>query len=154
MAEGVREAGTRQDTFVLYVTLEPGRGLLSFDSGVWDKRSGGALDSDEVKYYPGRMQDQISLGGRRTTDNVVLSRLYDIHDDHDIIDIWLNAVGRGRVTVVQRPMDQDGNVYRGKALFWAGKLKRVFVPEVDSESTTAAMVEIEVSVAGIPHLLV
>lgn len=136
-------AGTRQDTFITRVFLN------NAYMGVFDKRTGGALDSDDVTYYPGGMADRVSLGGRKTTDNVVLQRLYDLQDDHDKINTWFNAVGKGTVVIEQRPMDENENEY-GKALIWIGKLKRVFVPEPDSEGTGAAMLEIEISVASSP----
>lgn len=143
----VRDAGTRQDTFVLFCTLEFGG--RAYDMGIWDKRTGGAADSDDVKYYPGAMGSQKSLGGRAINDNIVLQRNYDRIDDHDSIQLLLSARGKGRWTAAQRPMDQEGNPY-GKAVVWIGVLKRVLLPEPDSESTSAAMLEIEVSVSGPP----
>jgi hypothetical protein len=138
-----RTSGTRQDTWIIRVHL--GNTPL----GVWDKKSGGALDSDDIKYYPGGMVPPVSLGGKKTTDNVTLQRLYDRHDDHDKINTLLAAVGRGQVKVAQRPMDPDGHEY-GKSIQYVGTLKRVLVPETDSESTSAALIEIEVGIAGYP----
>lgn len=146
----VRDAGTRQDTFVLFCTLVFGG--RAYDMGIWDKRTGGAADSDDVKYHPGAMAQQVSLGGRAINDNVTIQRLYDRIDDHDQIQLLINARGKGRWSVSQRPMDQEGNPY-GKAITWIGTLKRVLVPEPDSESTSAAMIEIEVSVSGPPAAL-
>jgi hypothetical protein len=139
----VRNAGTRQDTFVLRVHLK------GVPLGVWDKKTGGAIDSDDIKYYPGGMQPPIALGGKKTTDNITLQRNYDRHDDHDKINTILNAVG-GIITIAQRPMDPDGNEY-GKTVTWAGRLKRVEVPDVDSESTTASLVTIEAVIDGYPQ---
>jgi len=139
----VRDSGTRQDTFSVIVQLN-GNTL-----GVWDKKTGGELDSDDIKYYPGAMAKVQSLGGRVTPGNLVLQRLYDRQDDHDKINTLFNAVGRGKVKVTQRPLDLDGNGY-GKRIVWTGKLKRVNVPDADSEATAAALIEIEVSVDGAP----
>lgn len=138
-------AGARQDTFATRVFLNGAY------MGVWDKRQGGALDSDDVTYYPGAMAKKVSLGGRQTTDNVTLQRLYDLQDDHDKLQLWFNAVGKGVVVVHQRPIDGDGNEY-GHTITWSGKLKRAMPPEPDSEGTGAAMFEIEVSVAGAPTI--
>lgn len=138
-----RDAGTRQDTFVIRVVLD-GSPL-----GIWDKKTGGALDSDELKYYPGGMRQAISLGGKKTTDNITLQRLYDRKDDHDKINTLFNAVGRGKLTISQKPMDPDGNEY-GRPIIWVGTLKRVFVPDTDSEGNAAALVEIEATIAGQP----
>src|SRR4051812_35214182 len=91
-------AGMRQDTWILRVYLD------STYMGVWDKRTGGALDSDDVTYYPGGMDRRVSLGGRNTTDNIVLQRLYDREDDHAKIAQWLSRNGTGTVVVEQRPL--------------------------------------------------
>ena len=139
----VRDAGTRQDTFVIRLTLDG----VSF--GIWDKKDGGELDSDSTTYYPGAMKDQQDLGGRATAGNITLQRLYDRVDDHDKINTLLNAVGRGKITITQRPMDENGNEY-GKAITWNGRLKRVTPPSVDSESSSAALYEIECTIKGRP----
>lgn len=143
MAAPIRDAGTRQDTFILRVHLNGN------SYGVWDKKTGGAVDSDDIKYYPGGMVPPISLGGKVTTDNITLQRNYDRVDDHDRINTLLDAAGKGIVTVSQRPMDPDGHEY-GRSIVWNGKLKRVEVPDVDSESTTASLVTIEVSINSKP----
>lgn len=139
----VREAGTRQDTFVVRVTLN-GQSL-----GIWDKLDGGDADSDATTYFPGNMRAQQDLGGRKTTAPLTLSRLYDRIDDHDKINVLLAARGTGKVTVSQRPLDENENEY-GKSITWNGRLKRVKTPAVDSESSSAALIEIEVTVKGSP----
>lgn len=138
-----RNAPTRQDTWSIRCSLN-GNSL-----GIWDKKSGGALDSDDGKYYPGAMQAPLALGGRKTTDNVTLSRFYDRHDDHDTINTLLNAVGKGTMSVSQRPMDENGVAY-GKSIIYNGKLKRVMVPDTDSESSSIALIEIEIAITGYP----
>lgn len=144
-----RDAGTRQDTFVIFCSMITGPDGPK-DLGIWDKRTGGAADSDDVKYYPGAMAPQKSLGGRAVNDNIVLMRNYDRIDDHDSIQFLLNAVGKGRIGASQRPINQETGIAYGKAITWTGVLKRVLVPEPDSESTSAAMIEIEISVSGPP----
>jgi len=140
----VRDSGTRQDTWVVRLTV------AGESFGVWDKKTGGAVDSDDQKYYPGAMAEQISLGGRKTTDNVTLQRLYDRDDDHARINTLLRAAGKANCTVTQRPMDQEGNEY-GRSITYRGKVKRVAVPDVDSESSSAALVEVEISINGFPE---
>jgi hypothetical protein len=134
---------TRQDTWEVRVSLD-GQKL-----GVWDKKSGGEVDSDEYKYKPGGMEPHVSLGGSRTTGNVILARLYRLGRDHLIAQRLINRVGRGRVVVNQQPLDVEGNVF-GNPVVYQGILKRVTVPEVDSESTDPAMIEIEVTPDGHP----
>lgn len=138
-----RNAPTRQDTWAIRCSLN-GNTL-----GVWDKKTGGAVDSDDGKYYPGDMAEPLAIGGRKTTDNVTLQRFYDLHDDHDKINLLFNAAGRGNMVISQRPLDQDGNPY-GKPIIYHGKLKRVLPPETDSESGTVALIEIEVTINGFP----
>lgn len=139
----LRQSGSRQDTWIVTVTLN-GAPL-----GIWDKKTGGEIDSDDQKYYPGGMVPPIMLGGRRTTGNVTLQRIYDRVDDHNKINTILAAAGKGTVSISQRPMDIDGNPV-GKSITYGGVLKRVQVPDVDSESSTAAMIEMEVTVSGFP----
>lgn len=139
----VRDAGTRQDTFVIRLHING----ESF--GIWDKKTGGDLDSDTTTYFPGAMKDQEDLGGRATASNITLQRLYDRVDDHDRINTLLAGAGKAKVTVSQRPMDEDANEY-GKSIIWSGRLKRVLPPDVDSESSSAALYEVEISVKGRP----
>lgn len=140
-----RNAPTRQDTFLLTVTLN-GNSL-----GVWDKKTGGGIDSNELKYQPGGINvPPLSLGGKKIAGNVTLQREYDRVDDHDKINTLYNAAGRGKVTISQRPLDFDENPY-GRALLWTGTLKKVQEPDVDSEGgNTAALIEIEVTISGYP----
>lgn len=136
---------TRADTWRTTVSLN------GENMGVWDKKTGGAIDSDETKYNPGGMAPQVSLGGKKTVENVTLSRLYRLMRDHNKVQKWINNVGKGAVVVTQQPMDVDGNPF-GKPIVYRGTLKRVTPPEVDSESNTAAMIEIEITTEGSPHV--
>lgn len=142
----VRDAGTRQDTFVVRLTID------GVSWGVWDKKTGGDLDSETTTYYPGNMAEQTDLGGRATAQNVTLQRNYDRFDDHDRANILLAGAGKAKCTVGQRPLDENENEY-GKTIMWNGRLKRVLMPDVDSESSSAAMVEVEISIKGRPVLI-
>jgi hypothetical protein len=148
-----RQKSTRQDTWSVNVTI----GGNSF--GVWDKKTGGELDSDEVVYYPGAMGTRLSLGGRVLPGNLTLQKLYDVGDigmspigtNKTRLQQMFEAVGKQTVTITQRALDVDGNPYKGGPLVtWNGKLKRVLFPDVDSEGTAAALIEIEVTVEGVP----
>lgn len=135
---------TRQDTWTISVTLN--NQIIYGD--IFDKKTGGEVDSDDTKYYPGAMGPPISLGGRVTIGNVTLQRLYQPERDHANINDWLQAVGSGRVDVTQRPRYITGGEF-GKMIHYSGILKRVLVPEVDSEASGPAMLEIEVSPDGV-----
>jgi hypothetical protein len=139
-------AGTRQDQFT--ITLE----VNGKSWGFWDKKTGGEIDSDEVKYYPGGTDQSVSLGGRLTPGNVTLQRLFDRFDDSPRIPELFQAVGKKEAVVTQRPMDRDGNP-QGRRIVWTGTLKRVLIPDVDSEATSAALLEVEITVAGRPQSL-
>lgn len=142
---------TRQDTWRITLSLQhPVTGKWN-TWGVWDKLSGGAIDSDDSKYYPGGMVDPVSLGGRKTVDNVTLSRLYRLERDQGQINTLIVGAGRSKVKISKQAMDIEGNVY-GKPLVYNGRLKRVTPPEVDSEASGAALVEIEVTVDGFPSV--
>jgi hypothetical protein len=140
-----RKNPTRQDTFRLTLRVN------HENYGVWDKKTGGDADSNELKYNPGSMVPAISLGGHETPANVTLQRLYDVIDDNNKLNKLLNGVGKHDATVTQQPLDFDGNPY-GKAAVWHGTLKRVVIPDVDSESNTAALVEVEITVATNPNV--
>jgi hypothetical protein len=139
---------TRKDTFRVSVFVEginwPGQ------DRIWDKKTGGGVDSEDTKYYPGGMVPPVSLGGRRTVENLVVSRLYRHERDHLIVDDLLKKVGKANMSVQQLPMDINGSAFDGDPIIWRGILKRVTVPEVDSESNDAALLELEMSVEGYP----
>jgi hypothetical protein len=140
---------TRQDTWRITVQIQHPVTGRYFSAGVWDKLSGGAIDSDDSKYYPGAMVDPVSLGGRKTVDNVTLSRLFLLERDQGILQTLIVGAGKSRVVIAKQAMDIEANVF-GKPLVYNGRLKRVTPPEVDSEASGAAMVEIEVTVDGFP----
>ena len=112
--------------------------------GVFDSFSGGGVDSEELKYRPGGMAEEISLGGQRMVENVTIARLYDLVRDHAQVPQLIARVGKGEVVVSKQPLDTDGNVF-GRPLVYRGKLKRVTPPEHDSTSNDAATIELEVS---------
>lgn len=135
---------SRQDQYAVTFNVD-GR-----DLGVWDKLSGGEVDSEETKYKPGGMGSQITLGGSVEVGAVTLSRLYVLARDHEGatgIHWLLSRVGKGRCTVNRQPLDADGNVY-GRPVVYTGTLKTVTPPEIDSESSDAALIECEITPAG------
>lgn len=142
----VRDSGTRQDTWVVRLVV------AGENFGIWDKKTGGEIDSDETKFTPGGMRPAVSLGGRVTPGNVTLQRMMDRRDDWDRLQTLINGTGKMQVTISQKPMDFDGNEY-GHPLVYVGKLKRVSPSDVDSESSTVALYEIEVSIAAPPAVI-
>ena len=143
---------TRQDTFEVTVRVQdvtnPNRPML--DLGIWDKRDGGQVDSEEYKYPPGGMRPVVSLGGRKNVDNITVSRLYRLVRDHqELIGRLMAGVGKARMEVSQQPLDIEGNAF-GRPIVWRGILKRCTPPGVDSESSDPAMIELEMTIEGEP----
>src|SRR3954471_3834197 len=114
----------RQDTRAVTVTIfKPGTDIAIM-KGIWDKKSGGQVDSEETVYHAGAMADPISLGGRRTVENLTLSRLCRLDRDWQMIPALGAAAGKADVVMADQPLDFDGNV-QGNALTYRGTLKRV-----------------------------
>ena len=133
---------TREDTWLITVAIE-GR-----DMGIFDKKEGGEIDSEENKYPPGGLQAEISLGGRQTFGELTCSRYYDTQRDHPLAG-WLHQmVGAGRSAVGVTPLDFLGNP-RGAPLVYSGILKTFNIPDIDSESGDAALLELAFTVDGV-----
>lgn len=133
----------RQDLRTVSVTID------NEPTGVWDAKSGGAVDSEETKYREGGGGNQVVLGGQQTTENLTCARLLKLDRDLPLLKDWMAKCGKAPVVVTEQFMDRDGNV-AAIGLTYEGVLKAVTPPEHDSESTDAARVEIEVSLAGVP----
>jgi len=116
--------------------------------GTWDHLTGGDIDSVETKYAPGGMAPQVSLGGKQEVANVTLERLYDLTRDHTTVPTLRSKVGKGAVTVSKQPLDVDGNAF-GSPIVYKGKLKKLGLPDANSESSEAAKIQLEVSVATV-----
>jgi len=132
---------TRQDEYDVRVTVD------GINLGTFDTLTGGEIDSEELKYKPGAMAPEVSLGGTTTTGQVTVTRNYRLVRDHDRVHWLLGRVGRGNVVINKQPLDHDGNAY-GRPLVYRGILKRVLPPEHDSNTADAAMIEIEVTPHG------
>lgn len=118
------------------------------DLGTFDSFSGGEIDSEETKFHPGGLAEQISLGGRRNVNNVTVGRLYDLIRDHPIMGWLAGGVGKADVTVTKTSITVDAQAI-ANPLVYQGKLKQVTPPEHDSESSDAAMYELEISSATV-----
>lgn len=131
----------REDTYSVTLSVN------GVNTGVWDAHEGGAVTAEDLKYSPGAMAPQVSLGGRAVTENVILRRLYDLTRDHNAVHGWLSQVGKASCVVTKQPLDENGNAF-GRPLVYRGKLIRVTPPNHDSESNAAARLEVEISTAG------
>lgn len=118
--------------------------------GTFDKMSGGDMDSEELKYKPGAMADEISLGGPITVANVTVSRLYKLNRDHVSVPAWKKAVGKGAAVITKQPLDVNKSPF-GNPIVYTGTLKMLKLPEPDSEGGgSAGLVEMEFTISGQP----
>lgn len=147
---------SRQDQY--NVTVSVTRHVNGADEtrnlGTFDKMGGGNADSEETKYRPGNMAEEVTLGGSRTVENVTVERLYDLARDAAPVNNgqsnlrWLmNGVGAALVVITKQSLDVNKNPF-GNPLVYRGTLKAVTPPDVDSESTDAAMWSMEVTTTG------
>jgi hypothetical protein len=136
-------APTREDTWLISLSID-GR-----DLEVWDRWSGGEIDSDDSKYRPGGLAAEISLGGTRTVGNITLGRDYDYLRDHPLLPWLISKVGTGRASIGRQPLDLTGSP-QGVPLTYTGTLKAVTPPDIDSMSNDAAILELEFSLDGYP----
>lgn len=113
--------------------------------GVWDKKTGGNADSDETTYRPGSMAQAVSLGGNSTVENLTFQRLYD-HSRDSAADMsyLFNGRGKHKITATLQPLDRNGGNF-GKPFVFTGTLKAVTLPDIDSESSDAALISIEMT---------
>lgn len=133
---------SRQDQYAVSVAV------ADVQLGIFDKMSGGEVDSEETKYPPGAMGDEIPLGGRRTVGNITVERLYMRERDHPYAKTLMDQVGKADVVVTKQPLDDDKNVF-GDPIVFQGKLKTYTGPDHDSESSDPALFALEISSASI-----
>lgn len=131
----------REDQFAVTVAVD------DEPLGVFDTFDGGDTTAEETKYKPGGMQPQKSLGGSAMTENVTIARLYERERDVELAKRLRSRVGKANATVSKQTLDTDGNPW-GKPEVFTGILQRVTTPNHDSESTSAARFEMEISTEG------
>jgi hypothetical protein len=151
MTVTVGSGPTRQDTHVIVVTIANPQTQVLTSFGVWDTFSGGDVDSDQQQYYPGGMGNPVALGGRKTPNNVTVSRLYRIERDHERMQFLLDAIGVSTMFVHRTPLDQYKNP-APNSLVYRGILKHVSPPDLDSTQSGPALLSLEMTVDGFPTL--
>lgn len=125
----------RQDRFRVTASVD-GR-----DLGVFETFSGGEVDSEETTYKLGGMGARVSLGGSVTVGNVTIGKLWT--ESVQLLTHWLiSRAGKGRLVIKKQALDVDGNAF-GIPLTYGGVLKQVNPPEVDANSSDAAVLELE-----------
>jgi hypothetical protein len=115
--------------------------------GVFDTFTGGEATSEDVKHARGGGGQERALGGRQTTGNVTISRIYDTDEREFDLGWLLNRRGKGEMTVTRQPLDADYNP-KGKAIIYTGILQRVAPGNTDSHGADKDMLELEMSCNG------
>lgn len=134
----------REDTWLITCHLE------GKDLGIFDKKEGGEIDSDENKYPLGGMQGEISLGGRRTYGELTISRYYDFDRDHPNFGFLHKNVGVGLASIGVTPLDLHGNPQTPSAdVTYQCTLRTFTMPDIDNESQDAAIMELVFTVYGV-----
>lgn len=129
--------GARVDHFLVTATLN------GTDLGIWDTKEGGETDSEETRYRPGGMPEE-SLGGASTVTQITATRMFRRGRDDRLIKAMRAACGSGAMVLKVINKDEDGNpISTGET--YTGVLKRVGPPQVDSNSSDVAMIEIEMT---------
>lgn len=132
----------REDQFDVTVTV------AGVPLGTYDGLTGGAKEAEESKYKPGGMAPEVSLGGSASVENVVVRRLFRQGRDDGLQGLFLAEVGRPDNAIVSKqPLDRDGNAF-GRPLVYTGSLQRFAPSDHDSNSSDAAVYELEVSTSG------
>lgn len=127
---------SREDQYNVSVVVD------GVNLGTFDGMTGGEITADSTKFRPGGMGKQKSLGGPVQVENVTVSRNYELERDHNLNPFLIGRIGKGDGTIIKQPLDVDGNAF-GKPTVWTGKLQRYALPDHDSESTDAGMLELE-----------
>jgi hypothetical protein len=112
--------------------------------GVFDDADGGGVDSSELKYRPGGMGDQVSLGGPQMVDNITLTRGFDRARDQALLAWMISRCGKGSATVVKQPLDVDKNAF-GDPIVYTGKLKKYNPAKVQADANTVDTYDFEIS---------
>ena len=129
---------SREDQRSVTVTVD------NVNLDVFDGLTGGATEAEESKWRSGNMGPEISLGGYASTENIVVRRLFKKGRDPQLRKFLRSRVGKGRVLVVDQPLDVDG-LPHDEPDTYTGTLQRFAPPDHDSNSSDAAVWELEVS---------
>lgn len=132
----------RQDEFSCSLTVD-GRPTPF----VWQKSSGGAVDSEGSKSFPGDMLPQKAHGGPKTTEELTLEAEIVPARDMETIE-WLESrAGKGDANVTESICDADGNSFQVMNR-WTGKLKKVDRGGGDATSANPRVLTVEIETDG------
>ena len=138
--------GLREDLFSTTLTIQSTTKSKLFSKIPVDKATGGGAKSKDSKYRPANgTENQLSLGGPKEIDNLVLDALYN-NETMSLTEL-IEAAGKAQVSVARTALDEDGNPL-GETLNYQGKLMDFTPPPIDSESEKASVVQFSVSLTS------
>lgn len=139
----------RQDQFNVTVAVtDPDTGQ-HVNLGTWAKATGGDVDSTETKYRPGGGAEEITIGGAKSTSNVVVEKLCIVDVDGANIAKWMGWAGRAQCSVTFHFLTPNYSA-TGVSLTYQGQIKKVTPPQPDANAQGAGLITLELSVAGLP----
>jgi hypothetical protein len=114
--------------------------------GPWEKHEGGDVTAPDVKFAPGGMLPEVSLGGTASKSNITLTKAVDLDTDLDLYP-WLEArAGIGRATIGRVFLGADRRVVGSLAN--TGTFLNVSLTAYDASSTKQQELVLEFSIAG------
>lgn len=116
--------------------------------GVFDTKSGGETTAEPTKRRSGGMGVQKSYAALPDHGDVTVSRDYELSRDHELVRRLRKRVGRARVVISERPLDENGAPW-GKPVVYTGRLTGISPSEVDSDSADAAMFELTAQIVTV-----
>lgn len=117
------------------------------DLGTFEDRAGGASDSAAVTYQLGGMGGRVALGGAKEVTNVTIKRIYD-DKARTYVSKLRGLTGRGRMTIKEVPLDDEGVAIDTAMEVFRGILKSVHVADRKSDAAAAAEIDLEMVVDG------
>lgn len=134
--------GSREDQRELTLKVE------GVETGLWDRKTGGAKKASSTKHRRGGMGDSFSLGGFADYDDITLMRDYDLTRDLPLdafLDKW---TGSGDIVLTEAFLDK-AKAPKGKAITWIGSLKEYHgPPDANSDTAAVAMVTVVLEITA------
>jgi hypothetical protein len=115
---------------------------------LFQKRSGGKVDSEGSKSFPGAMTPQKVHGGQQTVEDLTLEGEFVPARDNEQIQWLKTRAGKGQAHVNENGLDVDGNVIVPGINNWSGVLKSIDPGNFDSTAADPRMFVIEVEVGA------
>ena len=108
--------------------------------GTWITRTGGQTEADGQKTRLGGMSDEVALGGPASTENVVVSRIFDTYIQSKAKALRA-GVGISSMSVTYNVLDNQKRVTYSET--YSGILNRFTLSDADDNSSDRGFVELE-----------